>query len=264
MLAVWPVRVPHSTVRPLGSVLAWSCASCTLCRVHGGRHGQRLLPRRPLCRARGRFYLADGHDCLLLDLDGTVFRGHAPTPGALGVLEHIGGRALFVTNNASRSAEEVAQHLRELGFAAAADDVVTSAQSAARMLAARLPAAARVLVVGTDALAAAIAIHNIPEGVAISVPLYHATGKRSKAFLYSFGSGLAEPLGAVAGYLILRPFIDDTTFGIVFAAVAGIMVFISIDQLLPAAREYGRPNLEIYGLMAGMMVMAASLVLFAM
>ena len=92
--------------------------------------------------------LADGHDCLLLDLDGTVFRGHAPTPGALGVLEHIGGRALFVTNNASRSAEEVAQHLRELGFAAAADDVVTSAQSAARMLAARLPAAARVRVVG--------------------------------------------------------------------------------------------------------------------
>ena len=64
--------------------------------------------------------------------------------------------------------------------------------------------------------------------------------------------------------MILRPFIDDTTFGIVFAAVAGIMVFISIDQLLPAAREYGRPNLEIYGLMAGMMVMAASLVLFAM
>ena len=101
--------------------------------------------------------LADRHDCLLLDLDGTVFRGHAPTPGALGVLEHIGSRALFVTNNASRSAEEVAHHLRELGFIAAADDVVTSAQSAARMLAARLPAAARVLVVGTDALAAEIA-----------------------------------------------------------------------------------------------------------
>lgn len=112
------------------------------------------------------------------------------------------------------------------------------------------------------ALAAAIAIHNIPEGIAISVPIYHATGKRSKAFLYSFGSGLAEPLGAVAGYLILRPFIDATTFGIVFAAVAGIMVFISLDQLLPAAREYGRPHLEIYGLIAGMMLMAASLLLF--
>jgi ZIP family zinc transporter len=112
-------------------------------------------------------------------------------------------------------------------------------------------------------LAAAIAIHNIPEGIAISVPIYHATGKRSKAFLYSFSSGLAEPLGAVTGYLILRPFIDETTFGIVFAGVAGIMIFISLDQLLPAAREYGRPHLAIYGLIAGMMVMAGSLVLFA-
>jgi ZIP family zinc transporter len=113
-------------------------------------------------------------------------------------------------------------------------------------------------------LAAAIAIHNIPEGIAISVPIYHATGKRSKAFLYSFSSGLAEPLGAVTGYLILRPFIDETTFGIVFAGVAGmITIFISLDQLLPAARECGRPHLAIYGLIAGMMVMAGSLVLFA-
>lgn len=111
-------------------------------------------------------------------------------------------------------------------------------------------------------IAVAIAIHNIPEGIAISVPIYHATGKRSKAFLYSFCSGLAEPLGAMIGYLILRPFIDDITFGIVFAAVAGIMVFISLEQLLPAAREYGRPHLVIYGLMAGMIVMATSLVLF--
>jgi zinc transporter, ZIP family len=114
------------------------------------------------------------------------------------------------------------------------------------------------------ALAVAIAIHNIPEGIAISVPIYHATGKRSRAFLYSFASGLAEPLGAVTGYLVLQPFIDGTTFGMVFAAVAGIMVFISLDQLLPAAREYGRPQLAIYGLMAGMVVMATSLVLFTL
>lgn len=112
------------------------------------------------------------------------------------------------------------------------------------------------------AIAVAIAIHNIPEGIAISVPIYHATAKRSTAFLYSFASGLAEPLGALIGYLILRPFITDTTFGIVFAGVAGVMVFISLDQLLPAAREYGRPHLVIYGLIAGMMVMATSLVLF--
>lgn len=97
--------------------------------------------------------LAAQHDCLLLDLDGTLFRGHAPTEGAIETLAAVDSRALFVTNNASRSAGEVAAHLRELGFTANADDVVTSAQSAARLLAGRLPAGARVLVVGTDALA---------------------------------------------------------------------------------------------------------------
>lgn len=93
------------------------------------------------------------YDCLLLDLDGTVFRGHAPTEGAVETLEGVGCRALFVTNNATRSADEVAAHLVELGFTASADDVVTSAQSAARMLARQIPAGAKVLVVGTDALA---------------------------------------------------------------------------------------------------------------
>ncbi|AQT82829.1 HAD family hydrolase [Mycolicibacterium litorale] len=100
--------------------------------------------------------LAQQHDCLLLDLDGTVFRGSAPTEGAVGALEAARTRKLFVTNNASRAAEEVAVHLRELGFAAEADDVVTSAQSAARLLACQLPAGARVLVVGTEALAGEI------------------------------------------------------------------------------------------------------------
>ncbi|MGP4057286.1 HAD-IIA family hydrolase [Mycobacterium sp. 4D054] len=101
--------------------------------------------------------LVQQHDCLLLDLDGTVFRGDAPTPGAVDTLAAIDPRVLFVTNNASRDAEQVAAHLRELGFAAAADDVVTSAQSAARLLADQLPPAAKVLVVGTDALAGEVA-----------------------------------------------------------------------------------------------------------
>ena len=105
--------------------------------------------------------LAQQHDCLLLDLDGTVFRGHAPTLGAVETLAGIECRALFVTNNASRSADEVAAHLCELGFAAGVDDVVTSAQSAARMLAARLPAGAKVLVVGTDALAAEVEANGL-------------------------------------------------------------------------------------------------------
>ncbi len=97
------------------------------------------------------------HDCLLLDLDGTLFRGHAPTAGAVETLEALDGRALFVTNNATRSAAEVAGHLVELGFTATAQDVVTSAQSAARLLSSRIPAGSRVLVVGTDALAGEVA-----------------------------------------------------------------------------------------------------------
>ena len=112
------------------------------------------------------------------------------------------------------------------------------------------------------AIAVAIAIHNIPEGIAVSVPIYYATGNKKKAFWNSFLSGLAEPVGALIGYLILMPFMTDTIFGILFAGVAGIMVFISIDELLPAAREYGEHHLSIYGLVLGMIVMAISLLLF--
>jgi len=112
------------------------------------------------------------------------------------------------------------------------------------------------------AIAVAIAIHNIPEGIAVSVPIYYATGDKKKAFRLSFLSGLSEPIGALIGYLILMPFMGPLTFGILFAAVAGIMVFISLDELLPAAREYGEHHLSIYGMVAGMMVMAVSLLLF--
>ena len=111
-------------------------------------------------------------------------------------------------------------------------------------------------------IVAAIAIHNIPEGIAVSVPVYHATGSRIKAFRLSFLSGLAEPLGALIGWLVLMPFLNDVLYGVIFAAVAGIMVFISFDELLPAAREYGAQHLSLYGLVSGMAVMAASLLLF--
>lgn len=100
--------------------------------------------------------LVAGHDCLLLDLDGTVFRGHQPTVGAVQTLATVPARKLFVTNNASRTPAEVAEHLCALGFQAAADDVVTSAQSAANLLATRVVSGSRVLVVGTDALAAEV------------------------------------------------------------------------------------------------------------
>ncbi len=111
-------------------------------------------------------------------------------------------------------------------------------------------------------IAFAIAIHNIPEGIAVSAPIYYATGSKKKAFWLSFLSGLAEPVGALIGYFLLRNIFNDATFGIIFASVAGIMVYISLDELLPTAEEYGQHHIAIGGLVAGMMIMAASLLIF--
>jgi ZIP family zinc transporter len=112
-------------------------------------------------------------------------------------------------------------------------------------------------------IAIAVAIHNIPEGIAVSIPVFYATGDRKKAFLYSFLSGLAEPAGALIGFIILYKFFSDTMLGVMFAAVAGIMVYISFDELLPAAEEYGEHHLVVYGLVTGMGIMALSLVLMS-
>jgi ZIP family zinc transporter len=112
------------------------------------------------------------------------------------------------------------------------------------------------------AIAIAIAIHNIPEGIAVSIPVYCATGSRKRALGLSLLSGLSEPLGALIGFLILMPVMNDLVFGVLFAAVSGIMVFISLDELLPTAREYGEHHLSMYGLISGMIVMALSLILF--
>ena len=111
-------------------------------------------------------------------------------------------------------------------------------------------------------IAVAIAIHNIPEGISVSVPIYYATGSKKKAFYYSFLSGLAEPLGALIGYVVLFRFFNEFVFGVLFAMVAGIMVFISLDELLPSAQKYGEHHLSILGLIAGMAVMAFSLLMF--
>lgn len=111
-------------------------------------------------------------------------------------------------------------------------------------------------------IAVAIAIHNIPEGISVSVPIYYATGSRRKAFLLSFLSGLSEPLGALIGYAVLFSFFSPMVLGFLFAGVAGIMVYISLDELLPSAEKYGEHHLSIYGLICGMAVMAISLLLF--
>jgi ZIP family zinc transporter len=118
------------------------------------------------------------------------------------------------------------------------------------------------------AIAVAIALHNIPEGISVSVPIFYATGRRSKAFLYSLASGLSEPIGAGIAYLVLRLLVGGASgvippqvMGVLFAGVAGIMVYISLDELLPTSRAYGRGHDSLLGLVAGMAVMAASLLL---
>lgn len=110
-------------------------------------------------------------------------------------------------------------------------------------------------------IAAAIAMHNIPEGVAVAVPLRQATGNKWRAAGWATLSGLTEPLGAVAGYLVLRPFLGPTAVGYCFAAIAGVMVFVSMDKLLPTAVQTGQHHAAVYGLVAGMAVMAVSLLL---
>ena len=118
------------------------------------------------------------------------------------------------------------------------------------------------------AIAVAVAIHNIPEGISVSVPIFYATGNRRRAFAYSFLSGLAEPVGAAVAYLLIRLFLGGPSgvvppqvIGILFAGVAGIMVYISLDQLLPTSRAYGKGHDSLFGLVSGMVVMALSLLL---
>lgn len=109
------------------------------------------------------------------------------------------------------------------------------------------------------AIAVAIALHNIPEGIAVSVPVYAATGSRRKAFFWSFLSGITEPVGALAAALFLTPFLNQVTLGYILSAVAGIMIFISIDELVPTSRACGHEHLSILGFVFGMMIMAGSL-----
>ena len=110
-------------------------------------------------------------------------------------------------------------------------------------------------------IALAIAIHNIPEGISVSVPIYYATGNKNKAFAYSFLSGVAEPVGAVIVFLILLPFLTEGVLASLLAFVAGIMVYISVDELLPMAHRYGHSHTVIIGIILGMFIMALSLLI---
>lgn len=111
-------------------------------------------------------------------------------------------------------------------------------------------------------IAAAVILHNIPLSIAISVPIYYSTGSRRKAFLYSLFVGLCQPFGAIIGYLILSRFFNDLVFGILFSIVAGIMIFVSLDELLPSSQRYEDHHISVYGAIAGMIVMALSMSIF--
>ena len=110
-------------------------------------------------------------------------------------------------------------------------------------------------------IAIAIAIHNIPEGISVSMPIFYATGNKNKAFFYSFLSGIAEPVGAFLGFLILLPFLSEHLLASLLAFVAGIMIYVSLDALLPMAHRYGHGHIVISGIVSGMFIMAMSLLM---
>jgi len=110
-------------------------------------------------------------------------------------------------------------------------------------------------------IALSIAIHNIPEGISVSMPIYYATGSRKKAFLYSFLSGTSEPIGAAIGFLILIPFLSQGLFAFLLPFIAGIMVYIALDEILPTAHRYGHGHTVILGVVLGMLIMALSLLI---
>ena len=111
-------------------------------------------------------------------------------------------------------------------------------------------------------IAFAIALHNIPEGIAVAIPIYYATKKRLKAVWNATLSGLAEPLGGLLGYLLLSQLLSDSFMGIILASVAGIMVYISLDELLPTAESYGAHHVAIIGVITGMAFMGFGMLLF--
>lgn len=110
-------------------------------------------------------------------------------------------------------------------------------------------------------VAVAIAIHNIPEGIAVALPIYHATGKKRLAVLYTFLSGISEPIGAILGLIALNYFLPQAAVGFLFASVAGIMVYISFDTILPLSREYGDGHYSVFGIMSGILFIWTSLLL---
>lgn len=101
----------------------------------------------------------------------------------------------------------------------------------------------------------AIAVHNIPEGISVAIPIYHSTGNIKKAFKYTFLSGIAEPVGALVAFLVLRPYINDLTLGIIFSIISGVMLYIAIEELIPSSRQYGYTKTALVFIFVGIVLM---------
>ncbi len=108
-------------------------------------------------------------------------------------------------------------------------------------------------------IALAIAFHNIPEGITVALPVYFSTGSKTKALYYTFLSSVSEPIGALMAFLVLRPFINNVTLGIIFGLISGIMLYIAIEELLPSSRDYGYPRLALWAAFAGICLMPLTL-----
>lgn len=111
-------------------------------------------------------------------------------------------------------------------------------------------------------LGIAIMLHNIPEGISISVPIYYATGSKKRGVIYSLISGLAEPLGAILAFIVLKNYINDITIALVLVIVAGIMITISINEMLPEVNSYNKKNISILGMIIGVILVIVNLLLF--
>ena len=105
------------------------------------------------------------------------------------------------------------------------------------------------------------ALHNIPEGIAISVPVYYATNSRVRGALYALLSGLAEPAGALLAFFLLRSFISPLFLNGLIATIAGIMIYVSISELIPEGFSYGRRGYTVGGLVAGILAMSVGIYL---
>jgi len=164
--------------------------------------------------------------------------------------------ALKISHDAHPAFQQHREHLGRLGFVTATAIAIHNfPEGMATFLAALNDPRTGV------AIAAAVALHNIPEGISVSVPIFYATGRRGRAFMYSFLTGLSEPLGGLMAAFALNWFFPPYAMGLVFASVAGVMVYVSIDELLPTAHRYGRSHEILACIAGGMAVMAASLLI---